>query len=228
MILLRCIDFQRSYAEFAADGTGISDAVLASIERSIGLARALALGEIRVLDSAGAARVFAVPPMIAPLRRDPRSEAASPHVLRPQGVVRDQGVEYSLRLAHSPQNLRPLSAYVALVLATHPNWSEPLLQVRLALYEILANVLEHGRPLRAATEVEVGLVLEPRRVRGWIRDECVRFDPAGWQSVPVPDLVAGRSVRGYGMHLVGSILGTLDHSFDGNGNCMTFGKEVSQ
>jgi anti-sigma regulatory factor (Ser/Thr protein kinase) len=251
MILLRCIDFQRSCAEFVADSPVTADSVTAPIERSLGLARALALGEIRVLDVTGGARVFTVQnPLAGPrtthntLRPEVAGQAPAAvevavgdrrergavdaPIVWPQATVRDQEAEYRLRLAHAPESLRPLSAYVALVLATHSNWSEPLLQVRLALYEILANVLEHGRPLRTPTEVEVGLILEPRSVRGWIRDECVRFDPGAWRSVPVPDLVAGRSVRGYGMHLVGTILGTLEHSFDGTGNCLTFGKEVSQ
>jgi anti-sigma regulatory factor (Ser/Thr protein kinase) len=125
-----------------------------------------------------------------------------------------------------PASLRPLSSFVALALATHLQSNSELLKVRLGLYEILANVLEHGRMLRPGASLEVGLALEPDAVRGWIRDECARFDPRAWPSVPVADLVSGRSTRGYGIHLVRQILGTLEHRFDGNGNTLTFRKEI--
>ena len=233
MLLLRSIDFERSLAELSVSSASIPEADMPAVERLLHVARALGLREIQLRDRRGRARSFQVENPIAatPASSDAATAVATSALPRVEVVQKridaDVAAEYVVRQPHAPGSLRPVSSFVALALATHLQSNSELLKVRLGLYEILVNVLEHGRPLRPGAALEVALVLEPGAVRGWIRDECSCFDPRQWPSVPVADLVSGRSTRGYGIHLVRQILGTLEHEFDGNGNTLTFRKEIS-
>jgi anti-sigma regulatory factor (Ser/Thr protein kinase) len=133
---------------------------------------------------------------------------------------------YVARFPHQLESLETIALYSGVALSTFGPLTGPLHFVRLALYELCANAIEHGRPLAAGTEIELGLGFENGRVSGWIRDRCEEFDPS---ANPLPALAkhaAEGARRGYGLHMVHRILTTVTHDFDGTGNRLAFRKEI--
>jgi anti-sigma regulatory factor (Ser/Thr protein kinase) len=133
---------------------------------------------------------------------------------------------YVASIPHRRDCLEAIATYTGIVLATHGPLRGPLSFFQLALYELIANILDHGRPLETPCELELGLRLESDVVAGWIQDRCQIFDP---RSVSLPSLtqhLANRPRRGYGLHMVFNILDSLSHDFDGTGNRLAFWKEI--
>ena len=134
---------------------------------------------------------------------------------------------YIARFAHRREDLDSIGAYTNLILATHGPLRGSLNFLQLALYELCANALDHGRPLASDTEIELGLRLEEQVVSGWLRDGCESFDPRSVDLPPLAVHAANRPRRGYGLHMVFQILDSLSHDFDGTGNRLTFRKEIA-
>lgn len=133
---------------------------------------------------------------------------------------------YEFRVPHADSSLRALSTYTGLVFATHGPQQQDLSHLRLVLYELLANIFEHGRPCSADADLHLGLKMLERRVEGWIQDRCRPFDPFAATLAPIVDPVTRRRRRGYGLHIVRHYLTSFSHEHNGTGNKLTFSKEI--
>jgi hypothetical protein len=90
----------------------------------------------------------------------------------------DAGVPtYVARIPHRRDCLEAIATYTGIVLATHGPLRGSLNFFHLALYELIANILDHGRPMTTPCELELGLRLESDVVAGWLQDGCELFDP---------------------------------------------------
>jgi anti-sigma regulatory factor (Ser/Thr protein kinase) len=134
---------------------------------------------------------------------------------------------YEARFPHQLESLETIALYSGVALSTFGPLTGPLHFVRLALYELCANAIEHGRPFAPGVEIELGLSFDDGRVAGWIRDHCERFDPSANPLPTLAEHAAEGARRGYGLHMVHRILTTLTHDFDGTGNRLTFRKEIA-
>lgn len=134
---------------------------------------------------------------------------------------------YEIEVAHAEASLRALSTYIGVVLATHGPALHDLTHLRLVLYELAANVLEHGRPLGTDTVLQLGLLLGEHRIEGWLQDRCRPFDPFTAALSPIVDPVLHRRRRGYGLHIVRYFLTSFGHEYNDTGNRLTFSKEIS-
>jgi anti-sigma regulatory factor (Ser/Thr protein kinase) len=133
---------------------------------------------------------------------------------------------YAARSPHRLDVLQLLGSWADAVLATHGPLQGTLHQARLALYELCANTLEHGRPLHQDAAISVSLRIEPHSIVTLIEDECVRFDPLAARATSLPDHVSARPERGYGLHLVRSLVDGWEHRWNGHGNVIEFRKEL--
>lgn len=141
--------------------------------------------------------------------------------------LNDGNPTYVAHFPHRLESLETIALYSGIALSTFGPLTGPLHFVRLALYELCANAVEHGQPLTTGIEIELGLGFEIGHVSGWIRDYCAEFNPSANPLPALAEHVAEGARRGYGLHMVHRILTTLAHDFDGTGNRLTFRKEIA-
>lgn len=96
------------------------------------------------------------------------------------------------------------------------------MEMRVAIYELCRNVLDHGRPLTDHAEVELELHLDKDGVGGWLRDECEFFDISRHPARDIQALAADKAPRGYGLTLVRRIVTLESHEYLSGGNRISF------
>src|SRR5688572_14191632 len=90
--------------------------------------------------------------------------------------------------------------------------------VNLSLEEVLANVMSYGYEDEAEHTIEVRVTLERDHVAVRVEDDGFAFNPL---EAPPPNLAAGAQARsrgGLGLHLLRSLMDTLDYRRDGRRN----------
>lgn len=99
--------------------------------------------------------------------------------------------------------------------------------VRLAVEEVVANIIAHGYGPHRSGPVMLALAWDRHRVRVDIHDRAPRFDPA---NVPAPDLDSpweSRNPGGIGWALVNQLMDSVEHRYDpATGNQLTLTKEL--
>lgn len=83
--------------------------------------------------------------------------------------------------------------------------------LKVALDEILSNVMAHGYTDGAAHEIRVTIALDCARIVALVEDDGVAFDPL---AVPAPDLAADagqRPLGGLGIHLVRGLMSDIQY-----------------
>ena len=86
--------------------------------------------------------------------------------------------------------------------------------VRLAVEEVVANIITHGYGATRRGPVELTIEWNANHLRIDIRDQAPRFDPA---SIAAPDLDApweSRNPGGIGWALVSQLMTTIQHHYD--------------
>ncbi|TWI07317.1 ATP-binding protein [Aerolutibacter ruishenii] len=100
--------------------------------------------------------------------------------------------------------------------------------VRLAVEEVVANIIAHGYGTTRQGPVALTLDWNVDRVRIDIRDHAPRFDP---EAVPAPDMDApweSRNPGGIGWALVTRLMTTIHHRYDpATGNRFTFTRDLA-
>jgi anti-sigma regulatory factor (Ser/Thr protein kinase) len=83
-----------------------------------------------------------------------------------------------------------------------------LVDLRIALDEVVANIVEHGR----AREIRLRLGVHDGLLEAIVEDDGTPFDP---RTAPPPDLdrpLAERRVGGLGLHFVRNLIAEVDYS----------------
>lgn len=224
MIVLERIDPPRRTVEFRALGDD-DDACRTAFARAGALARQLGLEDVRLHLGEPAHAVS-----VAGARQGPVAAARSAHAPQAEcGVLHrwrlHQGaVEYDLEFAHQPASRDLVALWVPLALVTHGPQEDRLMQLHTGIYEICANILEHGQPLRDPTTFSVGLRLLQDRIDGYVQDGCERFDSARQPFQGVLERVASRERRGFGIHMMLRLIDRIEHKYNETGNRLTFTK----
>jgi anti-sigma regulatory factor (Ser/Thr protein kinase) len=87
----------------------------------------------------------------------------------------------------------------------------PLLQLNLALDELVTNAITHGG---SREPLSVGIRLDGNRLQAELRDRGRRFDP--FRDAPPPDLespLEDRRIGGLGIHMVKKIMDSVDYDW---------------
>jgi anti-sigma regulatory factor (Ser/Thr protein kinase) len=133
---------------------------------------------------------------------------------------------YDGTFQHYEDSIYQISSYAALALATYGPYGQDLLELRTAIHEICANVVEHGVRRQHTGEIDIHLKFVKDGIEGSIQDSCKAFDPFKALRSPLPQQVQSRERRGYGLHLIQRLLDSTRYEFNGRGNRITFGKKV--
>jgi anti-sigma regulatory factor (Ser/Thr protein kinase) len=160
----------------------------------------------------------APPPAAAP---DPRTQ-----LLQHRAELVNGRPSYTAWLGHGPDGLRLLSPYVGLLLSTYGPYPKNLMHLRVAVYELGVNAIEHGTPRRRPARLKLELRFLDGAIAGSLQDECTPFDPL---AVPVPtvdDLIGARRAHGYGIPMVHRLVDSLTHAYTGTGNRVDFHKRI--
>ena len=116
---------------------------------------------------------------------------------------------------------------IAEVWAEHGLPAELEGDVNLALEEMLANVILHGYPDRAAHQITVSLETQEGEVQVAIEDDGVPFNPLEVPEANLSGSLESRPIGGLGIHLVRSLMDRLEYAREGDRNHLTMSKRVT-
>ena len=228
MIVLETLDVRAREATLRL-GTGPDPQ--RAVDRTRGWLEQLGIEAIAVATPEGP-RVLAPRPATAP-----EPELWDPSAAAPAATLATAPLEhrcqldrhittYMARFEHKRQSLETISAYLNALLSTYEPQGVALHHLHLALYELCANTLEHGRPRRAHARLEIELRFESASISGWIRDACQPFDPTSHPVRPMQEQLARPRARGYGIHIIRRCLDAIVHRFEREGNQIEFRMET--
>ena len=145
----------------------------------------------------------------------------------------DNGLpSYELVLPRTRESMGALAVASSLILATYGPEANDLMRLRIALYEICANIIEHGRtkvdddPEESREEIVLVISFGDGEITGWIQDHCELFDPTSKELAHISDRLAARYRRGYGIYMLLQLLDRLEHEYNELGNRITFSKRI--
>lgn len=141
--------------------------------------------------------------------------------------VQEDSMVYDAQFLHDPLTPPLIAAYVSLLLTAIGTRESQVLQFRLAMYEICANVIEHGRVRLSPAEIAIHLSLTPGEVNGWIQDSCEHFDLSAQPAGSIRERAETRASRGYGIHMMHQLLQGIHHEFNSTGNRIHFRKRIA-
>jgi serine/threonine-protein kinase RsbW len=110
--------------------------------------------------------------------------------------------------------------------ASHGIDEEVVLQVNLALEELITNIVMHAEAGQGC-DIHLRLSLEKGALTAVLSDNGAAFDPL---TMPAPDIAASleeRDVGGLGIHLVRSLIDRVEYRRDGGRNQTTLIKHLA-
>jgi len=116
------------------------------------------------------------------------------------------GAGLELELRQDMGGLALMAGELAAFGARHSIADDVVLQMNLALEELVTNIIMHAQETEPAPEIRLHLWVDSGALRAELTDTAAPFDPL---SVPPPDLsgaIEERSVGGLGIHLVRSLM----------------------
>ena len=131
-------------------------------------------------------------------------------------------VGYTLRCSQFENLLFRIRDAVALI-----SWSIPLephisSRLRLGVYELAANSIEHGTYLLPESQIEVVLNITATTVTVTYKDNSTLFHTAKHDDVGLGDQIEKRRKRGLGLLVIRKISSDLNFERKGKWNCTTF------
>jgi anti-sigma regulatory factor (Ser/Thr protein kinase) len=161
------------------------------------------------------------------LRHDDGAAALAAGAAKHRWIAYEDSIDYEVSFPHRKESGALVALYSALALATYGTVDESiLLQLRLAIYELCLNALEHGRLKETPGEIRLGLSLAQHAIRGWVEDCCEPFNPLQRARESWGQRVAMRARRGYGIMIVIRLMDELEYEYTGRGNRISFCKRL--
>src|SRR5205823_988058 len=106
--------------------------------------------------------------------------------------------------------------------------ADDVMAVNLALDEVVLNIIRHGYDDAAEHEIHVTLAVEDSMLEISVEDDGRAFNPL---EAPPPDLdlpLEDRPVGGLGIHIVRSVMDTVDYQRSGDRNVLTMRKAIGR
>ena len=151
-------------------------------------------------------------PKMTLVRKDEgTSPIAAPGRIGCTGRRREGGesVEYRFVFANLSTVLDDLTSAVLLAGFALPLDDGTLARLRLCLYELAANTVEHGEFGGEPPEIRVSLVAERTRIAVEYKDNAAAFSTVHAGSIDIGEQIKGRSKRGLGLILLGRMASAL-------------------
>ena len=130
-----------------------------------------------------------------------------------------------INLKNSFSELRKVNQHLDEFGARHRLGPKILHDLKLALEEIVTNIISHGYADEREHEIRVRLRVQWQEVTVEVEDDGKAFNPL---EVPVPDVtrpLEERPVGGLGIHLVRTLMDGLEYKRQGNTNLLTMTKK---
>jgi anti-sigma B factor antagonist len=131
-------------------------------------------------------------------------------------------IEYTLRgLAAEPllQNLKDFALLVGLSISLERRL---ISRLRLGIYELAVNSIEHGTFLSSHPQLEICIGITPNLVEVMFKDNATSFPTANRAEVSIEEHINAGRKRGLGLSLVGKLSTSLRFERILNWNCTTF------
>jgi serine/threonine-protein kinase RsbW len=105
--------------------------------------------------------------------------------------------------------------------------SDPVVfAVNLALDEIVTNIIVHGYSDNQQHDIRVGIVLGEDAIEVTVRDEAPAFNPLLVPPVDLEAVAENRPIGGLGVHLVRSVMDSVDYRRGGLENVVLMRKAL--
>jgi serine/threonine-protein kinase RsbW len=128
------------------------------------------------------------------------------------------------RLAEIPATLSAVDAF----LEHHGASGDVVFDIRIALEELLTNIVSYGYDDDGLHRISLALVVESGRASCTLTDDGIPFDPLG---VPPPDLDAGideRAIGGLGIHFVRQTMQSVAYERIGGSNVLRMSRSLTE
>ena len=144
--------------------------------------------------------------------------------------VRGGCTRYHLQCPRDIRLLKRLNALLGAIIATSELGNRHT-SFNVAIYELLANCIEHGCSNGAVADGEdtlrVRMTIGARRITGIVADRCDRFDPFTPENTErARTSTREMGPRGYGLRLVGQILDDFRYRRTRDSNIFLFAKDL--
>jgi anti-sigma regulatory factor (Ser/Thr protein kinase) len=131
-------------------------------------------------------------------------------------------VGYTLRCSQFEKLSSRIRDAMALISWSIPLESHIASRLRLGVYELAVNSIEHGTYLRAESQIEVGLNITASTVTVVYKDNSTLFHTAKHDDVSLGDQIDNRRKHGLGLSMIRKISSGLSFERKGKWNCTTF------
>ena len=135
--------------------------------------------------------------------------------------------EDRIRLNADLGELKRLMAWLDEFCDRHEIPDEAHYHLNIAVEELVINAIKHGRCCPAEGAIEVGLWLSGQELHVTITDTGIPFNPL---NAPPPDLtssLADRPIGGLGIHLVRSLMNSVEYERQGGQNRLRLRKDLT-
>jgi anti-sigma regulatory factor (Ser/Thr protein kinase) len=133
----------------------------------------------------------------------------------------------SIVLLNQKSEIQRLSQFVERFGEAHRLSTDETLDINLILDEIVINIIVHGCDDAREHEIQVRLALDADTLTIQVADDGVPFNPV---DAPPPDLdlpIEERPIGGLGIHIVRSLVDTIEHRRDDGRNVLTMTKKMN-
>jgi anti-sigma regulatory factor (Ser/Thr protein kinase) len=134
--------------------------------------------------------------------------------------------EDHIRLNAELGELERLTAWLDGFCERHEIPDEAHYHLNVTVEELALNAIKHGRCSPAGGAIEVGLRLSGQELQITFTDTGIPFNPL---DAPPPDLtssIADRPIGGLGIHLVRSLMNSVEYERDGGQNRLRLRKDL--
>jgi serine/threonine-protein kinase RsbW len=133
-----------------------------------------------------------------------------------------------LDMAPCLPELGPLLARVEAFAVTMKFSTEETYRIVLVLDELVTNIIAHGADANDLRRIVVELRYRQPDLEIEVSDPGRPFDPRSAPSYDTDKALAERKIGGLGLHLVRTLVDSIDYRYDAGRNVVTIGKRLSK
>jgi len=138
-------------------------------------------------------------------------------------------VEYQIKFEGCDRTVERLNTAIALIGISEHLDPRSTLQLRLCVYELTTNTVDHGTFPTGAPTICLVVLVENERVSVTYRDNAVVFLTMGHIDVnPIQEQINSHSKRGLGLYMLNKLCPDFDYEWTGEWNVSTFSFKISR
>jgi anti-sigma regulatory factor (Ser/Thr protein kinase) len=132
----------------------------------------------------------------------------------------------SIRIKNDLSELSRITEIVGEFNESHNLPLQAVSAIKLALDEIITNIISYGYNDQKEHEIIIQLSRQPGELILQIEDDGRRFNPLEFPQADTESALEDRRIGGLGIYLVRSVMDDLKYSRRGERNCLTMKKKI--